>query len=157
MLRSAVARCVVGIALGIAALGLPAAEPIDLAQSVSGRTVRLQVLDQESDRGDPMHSLERQLHRGLKPGGRTYHVLVAVYDAVAQRRSSDIESVTVIVADGHGRTTARLEPMAAGGEVGYGNYFDFGSQGPYRISVAVLLRGQSLSLNAEFQLAHLPQ
>ena len=34
--------------------------------------------------------------------------------------------------------------VAAGGEVGYGNYIDFGADGPYRISVAV-------------RLAHLPQ
>jgi hypothetical protein len=47
--------------------------------------------------------------------------------------------------------------MATDGEVGYGNYFDFGAQGPYRISVAVLLHGQSLPLNSEFELAHLPQ
>jgi len=159
MLRSATSRCCVGIALGVAALGLSAStiEPIELAQSVSGRTVRLQILDPGSDGSDPMHQLELQLHRGEKPGGKTYHVLVAVYDQAVQRRSADVESVTVTVADGHGRMAARLDPMASGGEVGYGNYFDFGAQGPYRISVAVRLHGQSLPLNVEFQLAHLPQ
>jgi hypothetical protein len=47
--------------------------------------------------------------------------------------------------------------MAAAGEVGYGNYFDFGAEGPYRILVAVRLLGQSRPVTAEFRLAHLPQ
>jgi hypothetical protein len=132
-------------------------EPIELAESVAGRIVRLQVLDPEREDGGPMHLLERQLHRGEKPGGRTYHVLVAVYDTAAQRRSVDVESITTTVTDGHGSTTARLDPMAAGGEVGYGNYFDFGAEGPYRISVAVRVHGQSAPLNVEFRIAHLPQ
>ena len=159
MLRFATYPCCVGIALGIVAFGLSATtiEPTELSQSVSGRTVRLQVLEAESNGSDPMHELERQLHRGEKPGGKTYHVLVAIYDEATQRRSADVESVTVTVDDGDGRTTARLDPMAADGEVGYGNYFDFGAQGPYRISVAVLLHGRSLPLNSEFELAHLRQ
>ncbi len=153
-------RLGVGTVLAIAALALSAAavEPIELTQSVSELTVHLQVLDPEGSDSDPMHSLERQLHRGAKPGGKTYHVLVAVYDAATRRRSADVESVTATLSDGHGQTpVTRLEPMAAAGEVGYGNYFDFGAEGPYRILVALRLRGQSLPVNAEFRLAHLPQ
>ena len=105
-----------------------------------------------------MHSLERQLHRDVKLGGKTYHVLIAVYDAATRRRRADVESVTATLSDGHGQTPViRLEPMAASGEVGYGNYIDFGAEGPYQILVAVRLRGQDLPVDVEFRLAHLPQ
>ena len=150
----------VGTVLVIAALALSAAaaEPIEVAQCVSGLTVNLHVLDLEGSDSDPMHSLERQLHRDVKPGGKTYHVLIAVYDAATRRRRADVESVTATLSDGHGQTPViRLEPMAASGEVGYGNYIDFGAEGPYRILVAVRLRGQNLPVDVEFRLAHVPQ
>ena len=160
MLLFARHQLAVGTAVAIAALGLSAAaaEPIDLAQSVAELTVHLQVLEPEDEVSDPMHALERQLHRGVKPDGKTYHVLIAVYDAATGRRRADIDRVTATLTDGHGQTpVARLDPMATGGEVGYGNYIDFGAQGPYRISVAVWLHGQSLPVEVEFRLAHLPQ
>jgi len=141
----------------VVALSAAATEPIDLTQTGSRVIVRLQVLDPDSVGGDPMHSLERELHRGVKPDGKTYHVLVAVYDTTTRGRSADVESVTATVIDGHGRTAAHLEPMSAGGEVGYGNYFDFGAEGPYQILVAVRLRGQHDPVAVEFNLAHLPQ
>jgi hypothetical protein len=159
MFLSARYRPSVGAVLAFAAFGLSAAaaEPIELAQSVSDLTVYLQVLDPEGGGSDPMHSLERQLHRGVKPGGKTYHVLIAVYDAATRRRRADVDWVTATLSDGHGQTSVRLEPMAASGEVGYGNYIDFGAEGPYRILLAIGLRGQNLPVNAEFRLAHLPQ
>jgi hypothetical protein len=83
---------------------------------------------------------------------------MAVYDAATRRRRTDIDWVTAALSDGHGQTPViRLEAMAASGEVGYGNYIDFGADGPYRILVAVRLRGQNLPVSAEFRLAHLPQ
>jgi hypothetical protein len=160
MFQSASCRLGVGAVLTFAALGLSAiaAESIELAQSASDLTVNLQVLDPEGGDSDPMHLLERQLHRDVKPGGKTYHVLIAVYDATTRQRRADVESVTATLSDGHGQApVVRLEPMAASGEVGYGNYIDFGAEGPYRISVAVWLRGQNVPVDVEFRLAHLPQ
>ena len=149
----------VGAVLASAAFGLfAAAGPIELTQSVSDLTINLQVLDPEGGDSDPMHSLERQLHRDAKPGGKTCHVLIAVYDTATGQRRADVESVTATLSDGHGQTPAiRLDPMAAAGEVGYGNYIDFGAEGPYRIAVAVWLRGQNVRVDVEFRLAHLPQ
>ncbi len=146
-----------GISLMAVINGAPA-ESTTLTQASGELVVRLEVVAPPTADADAMHLLERQLHRGVKPAGKIYHVLVAVYDAPTGRRSSQVETVTAKIVDSDGTTPAtRLEPMSAGGEVGYGNYFDFSPSGPYGIVVSVRSRASEQLVELTFNLAHLPE
>lgn len=133
------------------------AHDVPARQSAGELVVYLGIIPAGVLSGEAMHQLERKLHRGVKPGGTIQHVLVALFERETGRRRSDAEDISATVSDGHGETPqTRLEPMSLDGEVGYGNYFDFGDSGPYVVNVSVRLPGQATALIVRFSFAHLP-
>ena len=48
----------------------------------------------------------------------------------------------------------KLEPMAIGGTLAYGNYVDLPGSGPYRLTVFVRLQGMPDTIEAEFNFQH---
>ena len=79
-----------------AALGLivlfpsPAqAEQLTLAQTVDGLVIFLTLDPADAVARDPMQEHERKMHRGSKPGDRTYHVQVELFeDGLARYRKA---------------------------------------------------------------------
>ena len=95
-----------------------------------------------------------KMHDGAPPGGHVYHVMVALFDQATGRRISDAE-VAMNVSDLFEPTAhVKLEPMAIGGTLAYGNYVDLPGTGPYRLTVFVRLQGMPDTIEAEFNYEH---
>jgi len=88
------------------------------------------------------HRWATDMHGGVPPGGHVYHVLIAAFETGTGRRVDDLQEVwATVVGQAERSDRRRLEPMAFGGEVGYGNYFDFPDIGPYQVAVHLRRRG----------------
>ncbi len=134
------------------------AHDLPASQNAGELVVYLRIISAEVLSGEAMHELERKIHRGVKPGGSIQHVLITLFERETGRRRSDVVAISATVSDGHGETPPiRLEPMSLDGEVGYGNYFDFGDSGPYVVNVSLRLHGQETALTVKFAFAQLPQ
>jgi hypothetical protein len=93
------------------------------------------------------HRSATDMHGGVPPGGHVYHVLIAVFDTGTGRRVDDLQDVWATVVGQAERSDRRkLESMTFGGEVGYGNYFDFPDTGPYQVAVHLRRRGGPIQI-----------
>jgi len=132
-------------------------DELTLRQTVDGLLVFVTLSPANAVIEDPMHELERQMHRGDKPAGKIYHVLFELFEQASGTRSTDVEEVSAFVIDSHGRSPpARMDPMALEGNAGWGNYLDFGDVGPYEIGLIVRLKRQDRPVTVDFRLQHMP-
>ena len=121
---------------------------------VKGVVIYLNVMPAEilqerlADHTDP------KMHDGAPAGGHVYHMMVALFDEASGRRLGDAE-VAVDVADMYEPVKhTKLEPMAVGGILVYGNYVDLPGTGPYRLMVLARLRGMPDAIEVEFSYQH---
>ena len=97
------------------------------------------------------------MHGGLPAGEHVYHVMVALFDQATGRRITDAQ-VAMDLADLADATEpikhVRLEPMAIGAQLVYGNFVDLPGSGPYRLTVISRLQGMPDTIEAEFNWQH---
>jgi hypothetical protein len=74
-------------------------DELTLRQTVDGLLVFVTLSPANAVIEDPMHELERQMHRGDKPAGKIYHVLFELFEQASGTRSTDVEEVSAFVID----------------------------------------------------------
>lgn len=116
-----------------------AAQAVDTGQtkSADGLTVYLGVIPAEIIRGHPPGHPERLAHGGPPSGRHSYHVVVAIFDAVTGARVTDAKVSAQVASLGLSGPTRELEPMTIADTVTYGNYFTLPGRGPYRILIEI--------------------
>ena len=108
-----------------------------------------EILQQElADHADP------KMHDGVPPGGHVYHVMVALFEQATGRRIGNAEVAMSVSDPFEPGAHLKLEPMAIGGTLAYGNYVDLPGTGPYRLTVFVRLHGMPDTIEAEFNYQH---
>jgi hypothetical protein len=82
---------------------------------------------------------EASQHGGPPAGEKpSYHLLVAVFNAVTGERVANGTVTASVTKPGLDRPAKPLEPMKIADTVTYGNFFDFPQHGVYRIRVTVI-------------------
>ncbi len=121
---------------------------------VKGVVLYLGVMPAEILQDEMREHIDPKMHEGVPPGEHVYHVMVALFDQASGRRLSDAE-VALDVADMlEPAKHVKLEPMAIGGILVYGNYVDLPGSGPYRLTVSARLPGMPDTIEAEFNYQH---
>lgn len=77
------------------------------------------------------------MHGGVRGNRYTYHLVVALFDHVTQKRISDARVTAAVQEIGLSETRRKLEPMRTGDMISYGAYLDLGGTGPYRVKLEV--------------------
>jgi hypothetical protein len=121
---------------------------------VNGVVIYLGVVPAEILQQELADHADARMHDGVPPGGHVYHVMVALFEQATGRRIGNAEvalSVSELFEPG---AHLKLEPMAIGGTLAYGNYVDLPGTGPYRLTVFVRLQGMPDTIEAEFNYQH---
>ena len=88
-------------------------------------------------RGHPRAHEEQTMHGGVPRGKGVHHLLVSVFAAKTRERMTNAVITGTVTRAGMATQSQKLEAMAFGGAVSYGNYFAMPEQGPYEIVVSV--------------------
>ena len=120
--------------------GVSHASDVTRYKVVDGIGIYLGVVPTDLIMKHPMEHTERAMHGGVPLGKHHHHVMVALFESKTGDRLA-----------GH---TKELEPMTIAGTVTYGNYFDLGVSGVYRILVRVRSPGLAHIIEAEFEYKH---
>ena len=102
----------------------------------------------------PMEHTERAMHGGVPLGKHHHHVMVALFESKTGDRLTDAKVTANVVELGLAGHTKELEPMTIAGTLTYGNYFDLGVSGVYRILVRVRTPGLAHIIEAQFEYKH---
>lgn len=100
------------------------------------------------------NSPERRMHGGVPDGKHVHHLLVALFDAVTNERITDAAVTARITETGLGSETLTLEPFDAGGDITFGNYFEFGRAVPYRVEIDIVRPGGMAPITTQFEYRH---
>jgi hypothetical protein len=121
---------------------------------VEGVVIYLGVMPAEMLQQELAGYADPTMHDGAPPGGHLYHVMVALFEKATGRRISDAQ-VSLSVSDPfEPGAHLKLEPMAIGGTLAYGNYVDLPGTGPYRFTVFIRLQGMPETIEAKFNYQH---
>jgi len=105
-------------------------------------------------RAYPANSPERRMHGGVPDGKHVHHLLVALFDAATNQRITDAAVAARIAESGLGSETLTLEPFDAGGDITFGNYFEFDSAVPYRVEIDIVRPGGVAPITTQFEYRH---
>ncbi len=141
--------------LSIATLLASAAFAADTAthKVVNGVAIYLGVLPAEMMLGHPKPHTEAEMHGGVPPGKRQYHVLVSLFDAASGKRISGAKVSARVYEINLAGTQKKLESMLIAGTITYGNYFNMPAN-LYRIRVLIELPGVADVIEVEFEYRH---
>jgi uncharacterized protein involved in response to NO len=136
-----VAAVVVGLFLGIGS----EARAQDDTQSVTshGLTVYFGLLPAAIAQGVAHAHGETDLHGSGEQAPSSYHLLVAIFNAVTGERIVDATIAASVTRPGSKMPAKRLEPMEIADTTAYGNFFDLPSEGIYRIRLSITRKGHS--------------
>ncbi|MBS2132110.1 hypothetical protein KEX41_28395 (plasmid) [Burkholderia thailandensis] len=99
----------------------------------------------------PASHAEASMHGGV-PGNRyQYHLVVALFDHVTQKRISDARVSAAIQEIGLSETRRTLEQMRTGDTISYGAYFDMSGTGPYRVKLEVRRPDRPGTVSGQFE------
>ncbi len=104
---------------------------------------------------DPRHALE-QMHGGAPAGGgRRHHLVIAVYDATAQRPIGDAIVRARVFERGidDDAPPRYLTPMRINDQPSYGQVFGVALPGPYLVKVRVRASGRTEDVEFDFTAA----
>ncbi|MEO8144629.1 MAG: hypothetical protein ABI654_10475 [Betaproteobacteria bacterium] len=145
------------VALLTAAGPLPAAETANaLRQTRDGVVFNYGVVPAERVLAHPDQHPERTMHGGVAPKGSS-HLVVALSDAVNERRITEAEVTARVTLLGGTSVTKRLEPMAIANQQSFGGFFQLSVPGIYRIRFEVRRPGIADLAAAEFEHRVLPE
>ena len=123
-------------------------------RAVKGIVVYLNVMPAEMLQEKLPDHTDPKMHDGAPAGGHVYHMMVALFDEASGRRLGDAEVAVDVVDIFEPAKHVKLEPMAVGGILVYGNYVDLPGTGPYRLTVLARLQGMPDTIEAEFSFQH---
>ena len=109
------------------------------SQSVTdhGLTVYYGIVPAAIAQGVARSHSEANEHGGPLAGTPSYHLIVAVFNAVTGERITNGTMTAAVTRPGLERPAKPLEPMKIGDTITYGNFFDFPQHGVYRIRLAI--------------------
>jgi hypothetical protein len=134
----------VGVALSVMTAG---AAVDDNPKTAGGLAVYLGVLPAAM-----IHGPEKAMHGGVPSGRRSYHIVVAVFDATTGARVKDAVVEARVAELGFAGITRQLEPMLIADTVTYGNYFELSGEANYRIYLSITRPGSAVPVRVEFAL-----
>lgn len=128
----------------------------DLGQyrTADGLAVYLGLLPAAMLKGHPREHTEGAMHGGAPAGRHAYHLTIAVFDAASGARVADATVEARVSELGLAGPRRRLEPMAIGDTVTFGNYVDLPGEGPYRIRIWIARPGRADTVETEFTVEH---
>ncbi len=121
---------------------------------VDGIGIYLGVVPTDLIMKHPMEHTERAMHGGVPLGKHHHHVMVALFESKTGDRITDAKVTANVTELGLAGHTKGLEPMTIADTLTYGNYFDLGVSGVYRILVRVRSPGLAHIIDAEFGYKH---
>jgi cytochrome c5 len=133
----------------------PAARSDGTHKVIAGTAIDLGIVSAESIRAQhPKPDAESSMHGGIPSGRGYYHVNISLRDAVTNAEIKDAEVEVGVANPVTGSETKKLEPMAIGNTLSYGNYFRMSGKDPYTITVQVRRQGASQDIEAKFAFKH---
>lgn len=96
---------------------------------------------------------ELRMHGGVPAGLDQHHVLVSLFDAKSGERVADAE-ITARVTGPRQPEEKRLQHVALGGEIAYGNFFRMRQGERYRIELVIRRAGSAQPVTAGFDYRH---
>jgi len=96
-------------------------------KSAGGFTVYLGVVPAEIVKGPGPHSAQRPMHGGTPRGSHEYHIVVAVYDSVSNKRISDASVTAKVSGLGLSGLQKTFEQMKIAGTITDGDIITYGS------------------------------
>ena len=142
---------VLGLMFGTArAAGINPDQPI----RVDGIELFFGFVPAEILRGHPREHDEQTMHGGVPSGRGVHHLIISVFDAKTRTRITDAAVTGSVTEVGMATQNRKLEAMAFGGAMSYGNYFAMPNQGPYEIVVNVRRPSDGKTATARFQYWH---
>jgi hypothetical protein len=133
------------------------AQPASDTANAGGLTAYLGVVPAEIVRGHPPDHPEGTMHGGPPRGTHEYHVVVAIFDAVADVRVSDATVTAKVSGLGLSGPEKVLEPMAIANTITYGGFFELPGADLYTIRVTVKRPGSQTPVVLEFRYDHRSQ
>lgn len=134
--------------------GVSHASDVTRYKVVDGIGIYLGVVPTDLIMKHPMEHTERAMHGGVPLGRHHHHVMVALFESKTGDRITDAKVTADVAELGLAGHTKELEPMTIAGAPTYGNYFDLGVSGVYRILVRVRGSGLAHIIEAEFEYKH---
>ena len=139
-------------------VALPAAAT-EYYQLADGTMFHVHVAPAASTRVPTAQRAALRMHGGTPTWGEQYHIRVTLFDDASDKRIDDARiKATLFDATKPGNRLPgpfkELEPMHAGSETAYGNYFNIPSPMPYRIELEVLRPGRAEVARASFEYRH---
>jgi len=121
---------------------------------VAGTSIDLGVVAAEAIRAaHPQPDVESKMHGGI-PSTGYYHVNVSLRDVASNAEIRDAEVDVSVANSTGGSETKKLEPMAIGNTLSYGNYFRMPAKDAYSITVQVRRAGVPQAIEAKFPFRH---
>lgn len=131
-----VSRLVVCLLTGFLSGGAWSAEA-ESVKIVDGVRIILGLLPSEMVRGHPLAHAEASMHGGSPADADQYHVLIVLFDGKSNALIRDAVVRATVREPGLPGREKRLDPMAIGETLSYGNYFDMTDSEPHVILVRV--------------------
>ena len=124
------------------------------SRAVDGLTVYFGVMPGEIVKGHPKSHAERSMHGGTSGDEHSYHLVVAVFDAVTGTRITDATVKAKVQPPSRPSSTISLEKMEVAGTTTYGNFFPIAGYGTYRFAIEVYRHNETRPAVAEFTYDH---
>lgn len=148
----ALAAILIGILLSVTS-PVFAQNPSQSATS-HGLTVYFGVVPAEIARGVAKGHGETDMHGGQPSRPTTYHLIVAVFNAVNGERIIDAKVTASMTRPGPETPPKPLQPMKIANTVTYGNFFDLPEDGIYRIRLSITRKGSMRPIEIDLTYDH---
>ncbi len=87
-------------------------------------------------------SPEGSMHGGVPASPKHHHFMVALFEKDTGERIGNAKVTATVGEVGMGGTTKELEPMQIRDTTTFGNYFEMGEKGPYRVRLTIRRPGE---------------
>jgi hypothetical protein len=143
---------IVGIGLGISS-------PVraeDASQSLTshGLTVYFGIVPAEIARGVARSHGDANMHGAQPPPAASYHLIVAIFNAVTGNRITDATVTASVTRPGFETPSKPMEPMKIVGTISYGNVFQLPGNGVYHIRLSIIRKGNSRPTELDLSYDH---
>jgi cytochrome c5 len=124
-------------------------------RAVGGMEIYLGVVSAEAVRAqNPKADAEATMHGGIPRGREYYHVNISLIDSVTKVEIADAQVEVTVDDPVMGRETKRLELMAVGERISYGQYFRMPGTDPYAVTVRIQRPGALPVYSTRFSFKH---
>lgn len=144
--------CHVGIAAAVALMMTFSSAALAASQNIvsHGLNVYLGVVPAAIAKGIEKGHGESGMHGGAAQDKRSYHAMVAIFNAVTGDRITDASVTADVGRTGDEIQRRPLEPMALANAVTYANYFEFPAHGTYHIRLSIARKDRPRPVEIDF-------